>query len=99
MEYMKKNGYNPSPIDTTHVVLPPELEQITEQLAKNVHDVWAESRIKQGWTYGPMRDDEHKKHPSLVPYEELPEQEKDYDRATAMNTVKLLLKFGFSITK
>ena len=46
-----------------------------------------------------MRDDEHKKHPSLVPYEELPEQEKDYDRATAMNTVKLLLKFGFSITK
>ena len=96
---MNNTEFVPRPIDTSDVVLPAELEPLTELLARNVHDVWAESRLKQGWTYGPMRDDVHKKHPSLVPYNELPEQEKEYDRATAVNTIKLLVKSGFTITR
>ena len=70
-----------------------------EALAKNVHEVWAQSRISQGWSYGAERNDELKQHPCLVPYEELPEVEKDYDRNTALETLKLILKIGFKITK
>ena len=75
------------------------MEQLVEQMSKNVHEVWAESRINQGWTYGEKRSDELKTHPCLIPYEELPEVEKDYDRNTAVGTLKLILKLGFKISK
>lgn len=93
------NGYVPQPIDTSDIQLPEELEALVEKMAKNVHEVWAETRIKQGWTYGPERNDKQKKHPCLIPYEELPEEEKEYDRGTSVGTLKLILKLGFRITK
>ena len=68
-------------------------------MAKNVHEVWAQNRINEGWKYGDKRNDELKQHPCLVPYEELPEVEKNYDRDTALETLKLILKIGFKITK
>jgi ryanodine receptor 2 len=95
---MKKN-YVPQPMDTSDVQLPEELNELIEQVAKNVHEVWAQSRIEQGWTYGEERNDELKQHPCLVPYEDLPEVEKDYDRDTAVGTLKLIVKFGFKISK
>lgn len=67
-------------------------------MSKNVHEVWAKNRIEQGWTYGEKRSDELKQHPCLIPYEELPEVEKDYDRDTALGTLKLILKLGFKIS-
>lgn len=91
--------YIPRPVDTQSVELPAELMPLIEQMAKNVHEVWAQSRIREGWTYGPKRDDENKKHPCLVPYEELPESEKEYDRATSQQTLKLILNLGFVISK
>lgn len=94
---MKETKYIPQPIDTKDVKLPAELEQLVEQMSKNVHEVWAETRIKQGWTYGKVRNDESKTHPCLVPYEVLPEEEKKYDRNTAIGTLKLILKLGFKI--
>lgn len=94
---MKTEKYIPQPIDTSDVKLPEKLEQLVEQMSKNVHEVWAESRISQGWTYGEQRNDELKTHPCLVPYEELPEVEKDYDRNTSIGTLKLILKLGFKI--
>ena len=96
---MKANTYTPQPVDTKDVKLPAELETLVEAMAKNVHEVWAEVRIAQGWTYGAERDDVDKKHPCLVPYEELPESEKEYDRQTAISTLKLIKKIGFRITK
>ena len=93
------NGYAPQPMDTSDIQLPEELEALVEEMAKNVHEVWAETRIKQGWTYGPERNDKQKKHPCLIPYEELPEEEKEYDRGTSVGTLKLILKLGFRITK
>ena len=89
--------YNPQPVNLSNVKLPSELEPLVEKMAEHVHDVWAESRIKQGWTYGPQRDDVLKKHPCLVPYQELPDEEKQYDRDTALGTLKLILKLGFTI--
>lgn len=96
---MRQKTYTPQPIDTTGVELPEELEQLVEQMAKNVHEVWAETRIKQGWKYGKQRNDELKTHPCLVPYEELPEEEKTYDRNTSIGTLKLIMKLGFKIVK
>lgn len=93
------NNYTPQPIDTGDVKLSPELLTLAEQIAENVHDVWALARMEQGWTFGAKRDDENKKHPCLVPYEDLPEEEKDYDRNTAIQTLKLAVRLGFSIEK
>jgi hypothetical protein len=90
-------NYKPSPVDTDGVELPPELMELTERLAENVHDLWAIQRIADGWTLGQNRDDGHKKHPGLVPYAELPESEKEYDRQIAMRTLKTILALGFSI--
>ena len=98
MKYMKKE-YKPKPIDTTDVELPEDLVPLIEKMAKNVHEVWAESRLSQGWTYGDKRDDEKKTHPCLVPYEDLPEVEKEYDRNTSIGTLKLIMKLGFKIER
>lgn len=78
--------------------MPEELNVLIEKIAKNVHEVWAQSRLTQGWTYGEERSDNLKHHPCLIPYEELPEVEKAYDRDTALETLKLILKFGFKIS-
>ena len=91
--------YSPTPAETSEVKLPEELLPLIEEMAKNVHEVWARNRMDEGWTYGPVRDDAHKKHPCLVPYEDLPESEKDYDRATSQETLKLILMSGFGISK
>ena len=93
------NYYTPSPIDTSDVVLSDELLQLIEQLARNVHENWAQGRINEGWTYGPERSDALKQHPCLVSYDDLPESEKEYDRKTAMETIKLILKLGWIIKK
>lgn len=95
---MEKN-YNPQPVDTEGVDLPVELEALAERIARNVHDVWAAGRIKEGWTYGDCRDDVKKTHPCLVDYDQLPESEKDYDRASSRETLKLIMKLGFDISK
>lgn len=95
---MKVRNYIPQPVDTNDVVLPEELKLFAEQMAKNVHEVWAATRIAQGWTYGPERNDAEKKHPCLVPYEELPEDEKVYDHNTSIETLKFILKAGFNIS-
>lgn len=89
--------YNPAPIDTTKVKLDEGILRLTELLAKNTHEVWAAGRKAQGWSYGPERNDEEKKHPCLVPYEELSDDEKSYDRNTALETLKCIISLGYTI--
>lgn len=91
--------YIPQPIDIDDVVLPQELITLGELIAKNVHEVWTAGRLNEGWTFGEQRSDELKTHPCLVPFEELPEEEKEYDRNTSIGTLKLILKLGFKISK
>ena len=91
--------YQPQPIDTSKIVLQPEITNVTELLAKNAHDNWARQRISEGWRYGAKRDDTNKEHPCLVPYEQLPESEKEYDRKTAMETIKTIQALGYRIVK
>lgn len=96
---MKNVLYIPSPIDTEAVVLPDELIELQEKLSKNVHETWAAGRIADGWKYGPVRNETTKEHPCLIPYEQLTEEERDYDRRTAMQTLKVIVKLGFKIVK
>jgi hypothetical protein len=93
------SNYIPTPVDLSDVKLSPELLELTECIAENVHDVWAASRIADGWIYGDTRNDALKQHPCLVPYAQLPESEKEYDRKTAVETLKLIVKLGFEIEK
>ncbi len=91
--------YKPEPIDTKSIKLTDDLEELKEQIAKNVHDVWALQRINEGWTYGEKKNSDLKHTPLLVPYEELSESEKEYDRNTAYETLKLIIKLGYKILK
>ena len=91
------NIYTPTPISTEGVALPPELGSLVERLAENNHDHWARQRIEAGWTYGPQRDDVRNTHPDLVPYSELPEGEKEYDRTSVIETLMAILTLGYQI--
>jgi hypothetical protein len=91
--------YIPKPINTDEVTLPEELLALSEQIAENTHEVWAAGRMADGWQYGPTRDDLKKTHPCLVPYGELSERERDFDRATSIETLKLVVALGYRIVK
>ena len=87
------------PIDASGVEIPPELGELIERLARNNHDIWAQERMREGWTLGPARDDAKKRHPMLVPYEDLPESEKSYDRKMAVGVLKAVLAAGYEIRR
>ncbi len=91
--------YVPNPIDTADVELSEELLELTEKLAENVHEQWAKTRMEDGWTYGEHRDDHLKQTPCMVPYSQLPESEKVYDREAATEIIKVLIKMGYQISK
>ena len=91
--------YTPKPIDLSDVELTEDLNDLRETIAENAHEIWAENRQAEGWTYGPQRDDQLKQTPDMIPYSKLPESEKEYDREMAMKTIKLLKKLGYDLIK
>ena len=91
--------YEPKPLDVSTVRLPEEVRALGELLARNAHDLWAKERLANGWCWGPQRDDQQKHHPCLVPYEMLPESEKEYDRQAALGTLEAILALGYRIEK
>lgn len=91
--------YSPKRIDTSDIELSEELLALTEALAKNTHETWSEGRIRDGWKYGIERDDATRTTPCLVPYEELTEEEKEFDRATALEAIRFIIKMGFTVEK
>ncbi|QYZ78075.1 Ryanodine receptor Ryr [Methanofollis formosanus] len=91
--------YTPEPIDTAGIELPEEVDELVELLARHVHDTWARGRMAEGWHYGPQMDLEKRVRPDLVPYNDLPETEKDYDRRTAIETLKMIISLGYTIEK
>jgi len=91
--------YQPRPIDTRAVSLPEELHDLVELLAESAHDQWALLRFSQGWIFGPERDDALKRHPCLVPYSELPDSEREYDRRTAIETLKAVVALGYELRR
>jgi hypothetical protein len=96
---VSKPAYQPQPIDTSHVTVSPEVSALIEELAHNTHEVWAQKRLQDGWTYGPKRNDAEKKHPDMLPYQDLTEGEKSYDREVVTQVVKVILALGYRIVK
>lgn len=97
---MAKKSIDYRPIDNqADIDLPPELADLIDAVASKIHDTWASQRLREGWTYGPQRDDALKRHPDLIPYADLPESEKQYDRNTTAETIKSLLSLGYNFTK
>lgn len=88
--------YIQTPVESHSTSIPKELGSLVEEMSKNVHKVWAQTRFAQGWTYGEERNDAEKKHPCLVPYEELSEEEKTYDRNTSVETIKFILELEYT---
>lgn len=91
--------YEPRPIDTSQVEFDRDLQDLASSLVVNAHETWARQRIADGWSYGPQRDDEAKEHPCLVPYDELPESEKEYDRIMITEALKGVIALGFTIRR
>ena len=94
---MKNNNYIPNPLELSSIALPEQLMPLIEIIAKNVHETWAHKRFAEGWTYGCKRNDDLKTHPCLVPYDQLPDEEKEYDRNTVLNTLRTIISLGFTI--
>jgi len=91
--------YRPAPLDTSSVLVPAELLLLVEELAAHAHETWALLRQREGWHYGPLRSDEAQTHPCLVPYDELPESEKTYDREVALGTIRAIINLGYEISR
>lgn len=91
--------YKPKPIPTEHVVLSDEILELVDLLAENAHDIWAKERLRDGWKFGPERDDARRRHPCLIAYRQLPERERDYDRAMVIGSVRAILALGFTISR
>ena len=98
-EKSENNKFDPKPINLDDVQLTNDLLDLREAIAENAHNVWGAARLNEGWTYGPARNDELKQNPDLVPYSDLPDSEKQYDRDLAMETIKLVKKIGFDLIK
>lgn len=91
--------YIPRPVETDNIEIPEDIRELQELIAKNTHEVWSQGRMNEGWVYGTELNYEKKTHPSLIPYEELSEAEKDYDRRTSMETLKVILSMGYKIVR
>jgi hypothetical protein len=91
--------YTPATIDTSHINLSPDFQELVEKLAQNNHDHWARKRIEEGWCYGVTRNDSQKLHPDLVPYDQLPESEKEYDRKSVVEALKAIVALGYELRK
>lgn len=92
-------GYQPHPVDLSGIRLDSMLQSDVETIARNIHETWADQRVRTGWVYGTKDNPERKTHRCLVEYDDLPESEKDMDRTTVTQTIKMLLQMGYEIKK
>ena len=92
-------SYKPTHADLSGIEIPDSIKTLAEKLARNTHDIWAQTRIAEGWKYGPERNDEKKETPCMVAFEDLPEREKLIDYNTALSAIKFVLSMGYSIVK
>jgi hypothetical protein len=91
--------YTPKTIDTLKIELTSDLEGLVETLAPNTMITGPGNELMRGWRYGANRDDGEKQHPDLVPYEQLPESEREYDRKTVVEALKAIIALGYEVRK
>jgi hypothetical protein len=74
-------------------------QEETEHLSGLEHERWMTEKLEDGWRYGEQRDDAKKHHPSLVPYDELSESEKEKDRDTIRQIPEILSGIDFQVSR
>ncbi len=75
-----------------------EPEEI-EMLARMEHKRWVNERLRHGWIFGAERDDERRTHPDLVPFDELTEASREYDRQAVAQIPRMLAAMGLIICR
>jgi class 3 adenylate cyclase len=85
------------PTGTPPVKLTADIVSLVEQLAEFNHECWLKERTGQGWKFGPKRDEDRKENPCMVPYAELSEDDKKFNRATALETIRTILDLGYNM--
>lgn len=89
----------PQPIDVSGVELSEGLQELSDFIAENAHNIWAEDKIRDnpGIRYAPL-DEEGKEQPGcnhyLLPYSLLPDDDKKPDINMSQKTIKLLKRLG-----
>jgi voltage-gated potassium channel Kch len=72
-----------------------EAEEV-ERMARMEHERWVAERRAQGWTAGP-RDPVKKTNPSVIPWEKLPEETRELNRAEIRSLPATLSRVGFQV--
>ena len=86
--------------DPGQAALPADaLEPAMETMAAAEHNGWMAHRARTGWSWGPERDDAAKRHPSMRPYADLPEREKEKDRNNIRHFPEFAARAGYHIVK
>jgi hypothetical protein len=70
-----------------------------EQLARAEHDRYVEMKLADGWRCGPQKDERLKTNPTLVPWEELSEDEREKDRAQVRGIPRILARAGYTVVR
>jgi RyR domain len=70
---------------------------VLEQLARDEHDRWMSAKVAAGWSYGTPTDEEAKRHEAILSWAELPEGQKDKDRAVVTGIPALLGRCGYAV--
>lgn len=70
-----------------------------ERYAVAEHDDWMRGKERFGWVYNPERNDKLKHHDCLLPWEKLPEEQREKDRNAARNVVKLANIAGMKVIR
>ena len=94
---LRKLGYeivDTGGVPPSQVILDPAT---IEALSATEHDRWMAEKERGGWKYAPVADKPNLLHNLLIPYDELPEEEKQKDRDTLNNIPILLDKVGYRI--
>ena len=91
--------YIPKPLDTSDVTLYEKHLELVEKLAINEHETWASEMQNKGWSYGEVVNEIEKKTPYLVPFEQLPNENKEWNREVASEAIKNILKLGYTIVR
>ena len=81
----------------TSAIPPSALESNIETMAEAEHNGWMAHRAANGWTHSAARDDAAKQHPSMVPYAQLPELEKEKDRNNLRHYPEFAIRAGLKI--
>ena len=104
IQLLEQNGFTVHLMSASDTIRPFDgfTDAEFEQMAEMEHGRWNVERLLDGWQWGPVRDDEQKRHPCIVPWYRLSgdlEPMKEYDREAIRAFADLLEQAGYVIAR